>query len=393
MTLLAMLFGCSNGPADIAPGASDHARPADTADSGAEPPSLTLADADEVLVGAPGGARDADGLFSYEVVQDNRVDTWLPGGGLGALFVVVEDAHQLNRVSDLDGDGIRDVVAVNTTGTAYRVYTSAGALLSESPADALPGTTGADYVTGRTDWTLVGRFEEAYVYEAADIGFTEPVLNITEAADVHAMEADVTGDGVDDHVFWGTQNGVYGAGNKLWVIDGTDSGKEDLDTSAYATILGGTGEPRSVLGVLSAADLDADGYLDLAVRDGGQHDDGLSVYDLHEGGDVDSGAAWARVHHVSEAEVFDFDGDGRADVVGRRAEDRSAPEAGLSVLFDLGTGSADFLTDPLWRMSAGAGAGGEFVITDVDTDGIGDIVYQSGYTAYLFRGGAERTAG
>lgn len=83
---------------------------------------------------------------------------------------------------------------------------------------------------------------------------------------------------------------------------------------------------------------------------------------------------------------------GVQDVVGQRQADNGVdPDPGFSVAFHLGSGGTDFLAAPTWDMVTPTNS---FVVTDLDSDGVDDIVFQAenGADIGLFAGGGGRVA-
>lgn len=382
----------ANDTVDDTAGPVDTADTADSDSGGDVPVTHTVDDAAAAIDFDSFGISETAGMLYYTENNRGTLTTVVPTGSLDGDLVRFEGATYPARLGDLDGDGRRDLLLesdMNISPT-FQFYSATGALIASVLAESL-STAPWDCLTpgGGQDWTVIGCESHRSVYAPDDTALATPILAISTDDHQDAAEGDVTGDGVDDHLIWQLNDDdyVYPAG-KLWVIDGTDRGDEDEVADAFATITGLFGNGgRTVGAVREPVDVDGDGYLDVPIRDGGDSA-GLSVYALHDGGDVDTTASWMTLTDVGGADLLDFDGDGVQDIVGQRPVDYIETIPSFSVAFAPSPGRTDFRTLPTWDLNQR----GQYVVSDVDLDGIDDMVFQveGDDVIALFPGGTER---
>ncbi len=305
--------------------------------------------------------------------------TAVSGDGAGELWSVAAGTYSSAGVAlgDLDGDGVAEVC---TAGTQYAVVCldnlgnlkwAAGSELSYigSPAIAdLDGDGLAEVILGRQVFNHDGSVRWV---GAAGSGYS-----MSFAAD---MDADpelevVTGNTVydtDGAVLWTSAafDGIPAVGDfdadglaeVVTTVNGSVTLTDDNGTVLWSVGVpgGGGGGPATV------ADFDADGAPEIGVA-------GASAYSVLEG---DGTTRWSMPvqdtsSSVTGSAVFDFEGDGAAEVV-------YADEITLWV-FDGSTGAVELVVD-------GHASGTLFeypLIADVDADGSTEIILASNNYAY-----------
>lgn len=345
--------------------------------------SLTKLDTATASYAEPDGVM---GVTSSHVTFDGD-DVTILGSDLGATQLAIPDAEGPVSVGDVDGDGGEDFLVwlhpQSVDGT-MSVFSAAGAELAATPASTLFDFSAPSFFGAGPDAIVLGDGEQSRVYAPDDLTFERPLTTIASWEYTHISEADVTGDGVDDHVL--TSNlypDDYGSG-KVWVMDGTDRGTTNVESDAFASLLGDTTQTiGKIQGMLPPVDMNGDGHLDLVVEDLG-----LSAYDVSTGGVIDVVDAFTSVDGVGSGRLLDFDGDGLPDLAGSVLRN-GEPEPGFGVVFALSTGVTDFAAAVNWQVVEGDGV---LAVVDLNADGFDDAVYATDGELYMFAGGSDRSS-
>lgn len=320
--------------------------------------------------------------FSGGAYGSPGVLTAASGDGAGELWSIYEaggyhiHASTQAAIGDIDADGVPEV-CVSGVEVAVLCVTNTGAFKWAAGTE-LYGYGGPSFADLDGD----GRSEVIYGRTVFDAAGTVLASGVDGAGWYLSFAADLDDDGQPEIV---AGNTAYRAdGTTLWT-DGTGDGPGavadfDLDglpevvhvTSGTVVLTGGNGIvwwtasiPGGGGGPPTIADFDADGFPEIGVA-------GASYYSVF---DTDGSVLWSDAvqdysSSVTGSSVFDFEGDGAADVV-------YADEVTLWV-YDGATGTVKFQLD-----DHASGTLFEYpLIVDVDNDGSTEIVLGSNNYAF-----------
>lgn len=300
------------------------------------------------------------------------------------------------NTADLNGDGIPEVVAVNQYsgnakgmnshiywGNPHHYYSTAS--MTSLPTHGAYGTTAADLDDdGRCDLVICNSYQNgSYLYWGAGDGFSTAHRQIVAVGNVHASKAaDLNRDGHLDLMFTGKLEDK----NLCTILWGSAEGYSDA--AARKTVL--ELKTRSCANV-SVADLNRDGYLDLAFTD-----DYFGTMQITWGGAQGYAAERSWFHECSggSLKLADLNGDGFLDFI-------------ISGSFDAKKKSSNARTRIFWGTPAGtpsfenvieleAFQSCEIAVADLNHDGYLDLVsgnYMSETTRslpiFVFWGGKD----
>jgi len=322
------------------------------------------------------GDLDGDGAVDAATVGTSGVEAWL-GDGSGAFLsaaapVSVGPAYVASELGDLNGDGDADLVALMGAGTdAVGVWLGDGAgglaagaqtSVPQAPRDLALGDFDND---GRRDAATANSLQDIFVIQESSVsvllGDGTGALGAATTTAVSGLPtvllaADLDGDGFDDLAV-----GVNGGGAVL-LGDGTGG----FPAAASSLALGGPGVD------VAAGDANLDGELDLFFADSGffgvsgnltlfQGDGAGGFLQLSSVGFVDAARSLA---------LGDIDGDGLLDVT-------LTGQSLLSAVL-VGDGQGSFTHTETYV------SGGNARVADVDGDGRADWVSRrSGLAVHL----------
>jgi hypothetical protein len=312
-------------------------------------------------------AADLDGDGAGDLAVLNALDgtvSLLRGDGRGgfaaiATLVVGLSATEVD-LADVDGDGRIDILASRRDLGQVRLFTNAGDLSFGAPRDLRAGdayvpSSGAPVSEEQTAGVVAGRFDDDASPDLITLnpgsrtvgllrgipggGFADPIRVPVDELPRRALGADLDDDGRDELIVLGPDGVVVYRleGNRLVPVSRFDTG---LDPTG-----------------ISAADLDADGNLDLLM--GNELGDVLILRGLGDG----TFAPQRKAESEVALAVADLDGDGANDFVfGNATLDR------VSVL--KGDGSSSVLAG----RSDGLIAPGAVKLADLNGDRRDDLV-------------------
>ena len=337
-------------------------------------------------------------------------------------WIMVKGGQGPNQViaTDLDGDGVPDLVMVNSSNNTISVMKTQGnGLISLKAKIATPGLTPYSVAAGRLSG---GRYPDLVVanlgssnlsifYADGQGGFKPGVQVTTEKAPIFVVTADLDGDGLDDiavlnmekdtvTVYFNNTNHdfkpdlVLKAGKSpvfLAAADVNSDGRKDLVTAnnegGSISVFFNNGHRMFAQGMtfetgsgpvaLGVADFNGDGFPDIATAN---EDAGTVTLLLGQGnGQFKKGNEYS-VRHPQNIAVADLDGDQKPDVIVSERETST-----LAIFSNRGDGS---LTDPI-RIRPNGEHLTSLVMADLNRDGKTDIVgasFISGNLSVLLQG-------
>jgi hypothetical protein len=308
------------------------------------------------------------------------------GGGLGAPIGAVAAQATLGPVTDLDGDGLPDVVTYQGWGTGVSVMVSLG--------------TGGGALSPGVAYPVPGPVSDVKVADLNGDGVPDlivalsPYPSMTQSLSVSVLLGEGAGafaPAVTYPVWTGTQPVYSGVSplSTLVVADLNGDGKLDVavDNSPASTVavLLGTGSGQLAApaaydvgespDALFTADLNGDGAPDLIAM-------GVGITVLLDQGDGTFGAGIPLAPGLvpypgAPPQIQDLDGDGRPDLVFTAGPSGEAP----NVLVVMNQGGGAFSAPVSYAVPITAAI--LLPMVDVDGDGVPDLIVEDAYQAAL----------
>ncbi len=291
---------------------------------------------------------------------------------------------QLQRTTDLDGDGLGDACIRTPAGVECSLSDGAQfgpPIAGPALTDAAGWADPSNYATMR--WGDINGDGKADLCARADAGircwtfdgtsFSEPIVGPAlsdESGFDHVSLystlrfADITGDGMDDLCVRWTD------GMRCYPSNGTGFEAEVAGPELSDAV--GWGDPSNY-GTIRTGDVDGDGKDDVCARANA----GMRCW-LTDGARIDgpawsNAAGWAKFRHWSTIRLVDLDNDGRADLCARGAD-------GLQCALSTGDGFGALITGPALSDAAGWDDYSNFAtlrFADVTGDGVLDACARS----------------
>lgn len=285
------------------------------------------------------GDLDNDGYQDLAVLDTNDGSINLlfgVGGGMfdpAAVQVPTVDSPVGIELGDLDGDGNLDILTVIGTGMGIRFNNgdrTFGAVSSQSsgtvPIQVKLGDADGD---GDLDaFMLNDQSHEVYVFmNHGDGTFQSPSVFTVPYNPIELELYDHDRDN-DLDVFL---VGIYTNSTTILLNDGT--GSYDGNTHRAPIIFGASS--------INAADIDGDGWTDMALSRRGSSANSLEICVNDRNGNFHAPMRWDDDYDIRNAAIGDFDADGIEDIVGWGDSRRK----GFKVYFGEGDGSAGDIVD------------------------------------------------
>lgn len=359
-------------------------------------PDLSTSDADRTLDGGVGLAKAVVVVQEHLVAQDDQAVYVADSSSEGELSDVAAatiwlDDGQAMAAAELDG---ATTVLVSDGGDAL-VFAGLLGEVQRTDADFVLGLDGFDgfghslHLSDSGIAVVTSPFEGGGRVDVFDVfGSDEAVLSVVEVGSGElgkaVTSADLTGDGVDDIVAGAPQTSgqVFSAG-AVAIVDGARDGIVDLiDADTRIDSL----EPLSDFGdAMAVADLDGDGWLDLAVTAPLATPSGLDPYagvvQVFRGpvpdGVVDDGAAWATIEgHLTNQGMTTL---ATGDLDGDRFDDLALGMAGAYG----GAGAAAVFLGPLETGTTNSGDARRWVVPPLEGGAVGQALFVADETLFL----------
>ena len=305
----------------------------------------------EVLLGNGNGTMH--GAFSYD---------YQGGGSAGSPEGTI--------AADVNNDGKPDLIAADASGRITILSNSGNfnfaAIQPTNPvAVDFPGGLAAGKMTtsGNVDVVAASRMAISVLRGLGNGTFSTPLVQTINAGTHKIALGDFNGDGIPDVAF--TQADVAGTGMSFGVL----LGKGDGTFLSSATVFAATG----LLNGIAAADLNGDGYLDIAVADvqGGFGNGTVDIF-LGNGHGGFTSAGGALVGRYPAAIIpVDVNKDGKVDLV---VLDTGNGQSGAVNVF-LGHGDGTFAAAVRYPLTS---LGTDLVVADFNGDGWPDFAAGDG---------------
>lgn len=341
-----------------------------------------------------------------------RVRAWLQRPGLPGGFSPSAD-HEVGhdptalRVTDVDSDGIPDLVVMSSNASAEASPSLVGTVtvLRGDPAQGgrfLPGVVlradarltdiaVADFDgDGNIDIAFTAYGAQAWVgvwWNRADArgSFSPPVRLVATTAAGALLAADIDADGRPDL--------VYGADDRVWAL------RRDL-ASARAFRLPSTVAVGALFGRLAAADLDRDGLVDLVLsrRDSADFGSPGAVLTLRndpgQPGQFTVVQTLATRLHPHELVINDMDSNGWPDIVatGAGVYPRFFDDI-IEVFLDHHDNAAGAMAHAVETITPGTASGWWIAAADIDGDGRPEVLMPRSGGVLLWRHDPARAGG
>jgi hypothetical protein len=264
----------------------------------------------------------------------------------------------INRVGDINGDGIPDIVCSTgqflfgrgdgtfSLSTRYEDLYSADFELLDLNGDGNLDILGLDF--GNTSSLGVA-------FGNGDGTFSTPTsYPIPDQTDLYLAVGDFNGDGIPDAATIGDQG--------VWLLTGKGGGEFNSPVLVAPTIVG------SVYARFRAADMNGDGKLDLVVSAIG----GVSILFGNGDGTFQSPVNYGGSYNGCNVTVADINSDGYLDVVCTTSQNID------TIVIYLGKAGGELRQPYLFALSNG----GDVEVGDVNGDGIPDLVSDVVEVAY-----------